>query len=289
MLYLNLVPGFHPVNRAVIDLPLKSIIGYSKFKFPGGEPHIKLDLDFDKSQEITITTRMSTMDDLMFLLLATDALRRARIENISVFISYLPFARQDRVMEFGEPLSLKVIADIINSQNYKAVGLFDVHSDTALALINHSQNESNHMFVNQILKDKINYKLVCPDAGAYKKIFKLAQVLEYKDTIVMCNKIRNLSTGKIVSTQVINDNPITGGDYFIVDDICDGGATFIAIAEELHKTDEDAKVNLIVTHGIFSKGYKNLLFNGINHLYTTDSIEQKDTDPFQSSITIINL
>lgn len=289
MLYLNLVSGFHPVNKNNLGFPLKSIIGYTKFKFPGGEPHIKLNLDFDISQEITLTTRMSTMDDLMFLLLATDALRRACVENISVFISYLPFARQDRVMELGEPLSLKVIADIINSQKYKAVGLFDVHSDTALALINHSQNKSNHVFVNEVLKSKTDYKLVCPDAGAYKKIFKLAQVLDYKDTIVMCNKIRNLSTGKIISTQVINENPITSGKYFIVDDICDGGATFIAIAEEIHKTDEDAKVDLIVTHGIFSKGYKNLLLNGINHLYTTNSIEQKELGSFQSSVTIINL
>jgi ribose-phosphate pyrophosphokinase len=55
----------------------------------------------------------------------------------------------------------------------------------------------------------------------------------------------------------------------IVDDICDGGATFIGIADAIHEKDPDADVRLYVTHGIFSKGID--VFKGkLNHIYVSN-------------------
>ena len=124
--------------------------------------------------------------------------------------------------------------------------------------------------------------LISPDAGALKKIYKAADSIGYKGDIITCSKSRdengNLSKIKIPYSPENNHK-----DVIIIDDICDGGATFINIAKELKDNGWSGKIYLIITHGIFSKGLKELAkyFNGI---YTTDSIrsdfdwEQKERD-----------
>ncbi len=257
---LNLSDNFEPYGKG---------IEYKKFEFPSGcEPHIKLDALGIRDDSYLITVRISSMNDAMLLLLATDALRRCGVNKISVFMPYLPFARQDRVMVSGEPLSLKVFANILNAQNYERVIVYDVHSEISLALINNSASVSNHSFVFDVLKDNKDYLIISPDAGAYKKIFSLCKYINYTDEIVLCNKIRDVATGNIKSISVSNQN-MHGKDVYIVDDICDGGATFIHLAEELKECGA-GNICLIVSHGIFSKGLSPLLKN-ISHIYCTNS------------------
>lgn len=261
--------------------PFGDGIEFQKFDFPSGcEPHIKFPPINDTA--VMLSCRIKSSTDLMILLLATDALKRSGVKSIEVFIPYMPFARQDRVMVQGEPLSIKVIADILNQQSYDKVQIYDAHSEVSLALINNVQNISNHSFVSEVLKEKIRYLVVSPDAGAYKKIFKLCQYLNYSDEIVLCNKTRNVANGNITSvTCPIND--FNGMDLYIIDDICDGGGTFILLADELKKRN-CGTVNLIVSHGIFSKGVEAL--HNIDHIYTTDSF--KDLEP-NSKLTQLNL
>lgn len=283
---LNLDPNFKPIPGFQVD--------FLKFKFPGGEPHIKLNINFKsfiETKSVTITTRIKNMDDLMWVLLVTDALKNEGINDIALLIPYLPFARQDRKMIEGEPFSLKVLANILNAQNYSNVIIYDVHSEASTILINNSINISNHSFVYSILEKAVNpFRLICPDAGAYKKFYSLMKHLRYKGDVVLCNKIRNVSTGKIEKTKVYIDEEDKGYEYYIVDDICDGGATYIGIAKEMHNINPNFKINLIVSHGIFSKGYENLLLNGIDKIYTTDSVEQKETPAeFKERIFITNL
>jgi len=115
----------------------------------------------------------------------------------TLFIPYLPFARQDRVMVDGEPLSVKVMADLINSCGFDNVTIYDPHSEVCLALINNAVANSNHNFVKKVLHGKSNYYIVSPDAGAYKKIFKLCQSINYTERIALCNKTRNVATGEM--------------------------------------------------------------------------------------------
>src|ERR1700761_1670316 len=88
-------------------------IQFEQFVFAGGEPHIKINPDFDVANKITITRRLNSFEALGLLCLAVDALKRMGAKNIELFIPYFPAARQDRVMIDGEPLSVKVYADII--------------------------------------------------------------------------------------------------------------------------------------------------------------------------------
>jgi len=242
---------------------------FKSFNFPSGfEPHVKFS-EFDIDTHVLITCRFSSANDILTLLLANDALRRIGATKVMCFIPYLPFARQDRVMVEGEPLSIKVFASMINSCGFDKVYLFDVHSDVSSALINNSVVFSNHYFVWQVLGDKKDYAIISPDAGSYKKIFSLCQYLNHNGLISLCNKHRDVSSGNI--TGISCDTEDFGGkDLYIIDDICDGGGTFVLLAKELRNRN-CGKINLIVSHGIFSKGIEAL--EGIDHVYTTDSFK----------------
>ena len=118
---LNLDKNFKPLPGEEIQ--------FENFTFAGGEPHIKINPNFDKLEPITITHRLSSFQDLGLLCLAVDALERMKANLETLIIPYFPSARQDRVMILGEPLSVKVYADIINNLNFKKVIVFDAHSE----------------------------------------------------------------------------------------------------------------------------------------------------------------
>ena len=275
MTYLNLDSNFAPYGKG---------IDFQTLDFPSGcEPHIKLQAL--TADAITITTRIQSSKDLMMLLLATDALKRSGIEQIHLLLPYLPFARQDRVMVPGEPLSVKVIADLLNLQGYKSVSIFDAHSEVSLALIDRSKSISNHDFAKKALEGKTEYLICSPDAGAYKKIFKLCQAIGYPDEIVLCNKIRDVSNGQIKKITVDRED-LQGKDVYIVDDICDGGGTFVALAQAL-KSRNCGKIFLLVSHGIFSKGFD--VLSEIEHIYTTDSFKDFEAHPKLTQIKLSDL
>lgn len=250
--------------------PLGEGISIKKFTFPSGcEQHVKLDVPY--LTRVSITTRIRSAEDVMYLLLATDAARRLGAKWIQLMMPYLPYARQDRIMEIGEPFSLKVFANIINSQNYDEVIIADPHSDVSSALINNIKVIKQEDFIRQLAKTERLHDvvLVSPDAGALKKIYGVARAIGYEEEIVLCNKVRDVSNGRIIRVDVSGGLDLTGRTCLIVDDIIDGGATFEILSNKLRELGATS-VLLAVTHPIFSKGYD---IKGIDHTFTTDSFQ----------------
>jgi ribose-phosphate pyrophosphokinase len=256
---INLSKTFHPYGEGVADIsrPFPSVI----------EANILLDKTA-LEQEILIVARIEKSEDIWRLLLATDASRRSGAKKISVFIPYLPYARQDRQCRPGEAFSLEVLAQVLNLQNYENVFIYDPHSAVTQRLIHNAVPITNHSFVEKVLLGKEKYLLVSPDAGTSIKIDELALAIGYDRRIVQCRKHR--IPGGSIDTIEVSEEDFCGLDLYIVDDICDGGATFIKLAEVLRKRNAGT-INLIVSHGIFSKGLEALTENGIDHVYTTDS------------------
>ncbi|MEZ0541994.1 ribose-phosphate diphosphokinase [Fibrella arboris] len=281
MLALHLSPGFSPTDAEPI--------AFSAFAFSGGEPHIKLDLPAPGNvpAPVLITQRIASSADFMQLLLATDALRRAGFERLSALLPYFPAARQDRLMVPGEPLSVRVYADLINAQQYERVYVFDPHSDVTPALLNKVQVLTNQAFVAQVLTqvDPGSVCLVSPDAGALKKIHKLSTALGGVP-VVVCDKERDVRTGALTGFRVFADD-LTGRHCLIVDDICDGGGTFVGLAAELRKLNP-ASVSLAVSHGIFSKGLAPLT-SVLDQVYTTDSFSTLPPANAFTQLTLKNL
>jgi ribose-phosphate pyrophosphokinase len=205
---------------------------------------------------------------------AVDALRRMGIKEISVLIPYFPAARQDRVMVAGEPLTVKVYADIINSLQLCKVIVFDPHSEVTPALLNNCEVIGNQQFIENIVSHiGEEVVLISPDGGALKKIYKVSEYLGGVE-VVECSKSRDVKTGKLTGFKVYADD-LGGKDCLIVDDICDGGGTFIGLAAALKKKNA-GKLYLAVSHGIFSKGFDDLAC--FERIFTTDSFKNIDDD-----------
>lgn len=263
---LNLDPTFTPV--------VGELISYESFTFNGGEPHIRI-IDFAHKDKVTVTHRLNSFNDLGLLCVTIDALKRMNVKQIHLFIPYFPAARQDRVMVKGESLTVKVYADIINRLGIDRVTIFDPHSDVAPALIENCTVIDNHEFIKQLLpKLREDTLLISPDAGASKKVFKLATSLQIKD-VLECGKKRDIVTGSLSGFTVPSDN-LEHRPCLIVDDICDGGGTFIGLGMELKKKNA-GDLFLAVSHGIFSKGFEQLS-SIYKHIFTTDSIRPIEND-----------
>ncbi len=235
---------------------------YEGFVFSGGEVHVRVLECFPKAH---IRAVLNNSEDVMRLLMLCDAIKRMGKQIHRIDIPYLPYARQDRVCNPGEALSIKVMCDLINSIGATQVCVTDVHSEVSMALLDRAHN---YMPEQLGLKEVIGSKLViCPDAGAEKRILKL------KMPYVMATKVRDVATGEIKETKLYGD--VKGRNCIIVDDICDGGRTFIELARVLRASGAST-VDLYVSHGLFSKGlvpFKGLIDNIHHYNYKTGVIE----------------
>ncbi len=269
---LNLDPNFRPFIE-------KESIDFESFTFSGGEPHIKILTPINQNKNVTVTHRIQSFNDFGLLLLAIDALQRLGIKSIDVFIPYFPAARQDRVMVKGESLSVKVYAQLLNVLNLNSVTVYDPHSEVTPALLNNCKVLSNHNFIKEAIQD-INEDiiLISPDGGALKKIYKLTSALGGIE-VIECSKSRDVKTGQISDFKVYAED-LKRKSCLIVDDICDGGGTFMGLATEL-KNKNAGKLYLAVSHGIFSKGLT-ALNKYFDKIYSTDSFKSiESTEQFK--------
>jgi len=265
---LNLDKDFRPFGDKHLEIPIKLL------KFSGGEIHVNLGMDSDALndyEDIYITHRVNSSDNLMEVMLAKDALRREFYGDIHLFIPYLPYARQDRVCSPGDAFSARVFAEIINSAGFTSVACLDAHSSVSTELIYNCFSIKNTSYVEEALDELVGegLVLVSPDAGAQKKSQQLFLETRF-NALVQCEKKRNPETGELSGFNVLAED-LNGHDCIIVDDICDGGGTFIGLAKEL-KAKGAGDLYLFVTHGIFSKGTNELL-HYYEHIFTTDSIQ----------------
>jgi ribose-phosphate pyrophosphokinase len=268
--YLHLDKNFKPFNGDEIT--------FERFVFTGGEPHLKINVAFEIDSIVCITTRINTFEEVGFICIAVDALRRMGLKQIDLFIPYFPAARQDRLMVKGEPLSVKVYADIINSLQLNKVIVFDPHSEVTPALLNNVEVMNNYQFIAEVIKRiGSEVKLISPDGGALKKIYKVSEYLGGID-VVECSKNRDVKTGKLSGFKVYDDD-LLGMDCLIVDDICDGGSTFIGLAQEL-KNKNAGKLYLAVSHGIFHKGFEELNKN-FTKIFTTNSFKDVESEKLE--------
>lgn len=280
-----------------------SDIKYKISKFPDGQQNIVIDnnkgilskkLYLDKKQysfeipieSVQIKSRLNNWLDLELIICAVASLRELGVEEIHLYTPYIVGARSDRKFENGGNNYLKdVICPVINSLNFKTVTCIDPHSDILEACIKGFRKEDNcNIFrfalsdLNQIKKPN-DVVFISPDAGASKKIYKTLEKTGWNTSdIITCSKDRD-TDGKLTKTVVPIYGNHFGKDLIIIDDICDGGATFINIAKSIKEKEDGSKFKgklyLIVTHGIFSNGLGELskYFDGI---YCTNSYSELD-------------
>lgn len=266
---------------------LPPLIRPTLHRFSGGELHVQFPEPVT-GRKCLLAHRLNSADHLLELLLAADAIRgSAPSVALDAFFPYIPYARQDRRMVPGDPLSLKVFANLINAQNFGRVFVLDPHSDVAPALLDRCSILPIDAFVAAALQSSKADFLVVPDAGAAKKAYALVQRLagEFPAlATVQAGKTRDVQhKGRITGMQLEGNPDLTGKTCLIVDDICDGGRTFLELSKLL-RAHSAAKVYCYISHGIFAKGTEALLDvsaaeGRLDGLFTTDSIRSHPSTP----------
>jgi ribose-phosphate pyrophosphokinase len=267
---------------------------FDMFRIPGGEYGVKWktgpiwaisDASIYgnlKRPRIKLQARLNNGNDVLKLLTITNVLKSLDVK-LDLCVLYFPGARQDRITNVGEPLTVQVYADLINAQKYGYVEILDPHSDVTPALINHCVVRSVSTILTKLVLAKNYDTILIPDDGAAKKTFNYYfpdRNLHKNLNFVQCLKKRDTATGKLSGFKIV-DEIKEGARCLIVDDICDGGGTFIGLAKEIINTIGTDEISLYVTHGIFSKGLDELK-QYFDNIYTTNSIRPKQLDGVKS-------
>jgi ribose-phosphate pyrophosphokinase len=234
----------------------------SSFKtltFSAGEQHVVLQAGMENDGFLLADIRSSSA--LMNLLLATDVLKRNGMQPRTLVLPYLPYGRQDRVTdpEKLSPFSLRVFGRLINELGYSRVRTYEAHSAAAFAEIDNLENVSMWPEVDTLLQrlgwPSEDTVILLPDKGAFLRSQQEAAVRVPSFHVWYGEKSRDPSTGSLVYKEIrgVDDKPVdaTGLHVLVVDDICDGGATFKMLHPRLAGARSTA---LFVAHGIFSKG-----------------------------------
>lgn len=255
--------------------------------FSGGEIHVDISGLPSKCNDYCVKARMQSSEDIMHAIMLINALEHYYPDAESTMvIPYMPYARQDRVCSAGQHFGLGTIAHMLGEFILNKIVLVDPHSYVTEDWVEYKQHANCQVSVlsqadiisdYNPLADEIgrdNLMVVAPDKGATEKAQRVADVCFSTLRVAQGSKVRDPESGKLTGFDV-DVQDFQGKDLLIVDDICDGGGTFIGLAEVL-KERNCGSLSLYVTHGIFSNGFKELA-KVFDKVYTTDSFRRPDS------------
>lgn len=239
-------------------------IPYKTFTFNDGQPHVVLLTGAEGGSLVTIETSLTSPRELFDVLLVKNILD-AHNCCTSLNVRYLLGARMDRPISPRQPHTLAVIAKLLLGAGFRKIRALDPHSAVAHSLtgcIPVLPTQTVDYLLQQYHPSDLI--VIAPDAGATSRVEVL---VAGRATILQARKRRDAATGALSGFAIDDPERAKGKACLILDDICDGGGTFTAIAEILNNHGA-ASVDLFVTHGIFSKG---LPLKGICTVYSTSS------------------
>lgn len=298
---MSYVPDFKP---ALITTYADENVPYSIGKYPAGEMHVRITNPdrLVKCVQVTIDANLTSGDAIMTFFGLVGALVGINPSiQIDLCLPYLPYSRQDRTCHPGEDFALKTFVHLLcdymsNRVRDWSITTMDVHSSVSQQLF--EEAGCGHRFeviaaadllFGRFAIDKYSV-IVSPDAGAECRALGVAKAVDYKNPppVIVMTKERDPDTGYLSKFGIATD--LAGidltGSLLLVDDICDGGRTFIGAAKALRDAGFTGKLSLYVTHGIFSAGYTALSETFYEILVGNDiSI---CTDPKPRNITVLS-
>lgn len=180
-----------------------------------------------------------------------------------LFLPYLPYARQDKTISNGATFALHTFAKLLNTLGFCSVVCVDPHSPVAAEIIDGFTPLYPLIQIENTFKE-CGAEMACyPDHGAKEKYIDLLLKFPY----CYGDKKRDEATGEILEYE-LHGKP-EDKTILIIDDICDGGMTFVFLASALLAKGA-LEVNLFVSHGIFSKGIQPLKAAGISRIFTKE-------------------
>lgn len=233
------------------------------WKITENNPHLKYAPELKVTWEFEQEAELIHLAQLKMLL---DNINPKAVKTLN--IPFLPYARQDKQVSDSSTFALAPFARLLNTMEWDAVLVFDPHSNVE-KLINRSFAIQPYKEIQQALGLIESDIIVFPDEGAWGRY----RLLTMPHSACALSKTRNQLTGEITGMKMSSGffTDVSNRRCLIVDDICDGGGTFVLAAKLLYKSGAK-QVDLYVSHGIFSKGVDVLHNAGIKNIFTKEGL-----------------
>jgi ribose-phosphate pyrophosphokinase len=234
------------------------------------------------------STSYPTNDNLMELLIMTDALRRASAQRITAVIPYFGYARQDRKPGPRSPISAKLVANLITRAGADRVLTVDLHAGQIQGFFD---IPLDNLFSAPVMVRDIRSRgaaqemmIVSPDVGGVVRARALAKRLDAPLAIVDKRRER---AGESEVMNIIGD--VRGRNCVLIDDIVDSGGTLCNAAEALLEKGA-LSVSAYITHGVLSGGaVSRIAASRLKELVLTDTILPTEAVRVAKNIRVISI
>ena len=256
-------------------------------RFKDGEVFVKID-ETVRGRDVFVvqSTSEPVNENLMELLIFIDALKRASAKSITVIIPYYGYARQDRKSSPREPITSKLVANLLTKSGANRIVAMDLHADQIQGFfdipVDHMQ--ALPLMVKYFMKKGLygdDVVVVSPDIGGVKRARKLAEWLDCKIAIIDKRRPKP-NVAEIMG--VLGD--VSGKNCIMVDDMIDTGGTIVAGIEML-KEKGAKSVHVACTHPVFSgPAVERLQNSSADEVVVTDTIKLPEDKMFPKLKTV---
>lgn len=265
-------------NNICKDLGIR-LSDSNNFKFSNGEVGICIN-ESVRGDDVYIIQSTYTNESILELLIMIDALKRASAKRITAVIPYFGYARQDRKARSREPITAKLMANLLTVSGINRVLTCDLHTDQLQGFFDIPVDHLTAipLLVNYFKEDlKVelsnnNVLVVSPDHGSVIRSRRFAKLLNCDLAII--DKRRNYNIPN--QSEVINIiGDIKEKICILVDDIIDTAGTIVNAANKLIEKGS-WQIFACATHGVLSGEYDNLLTESeIEKVIFTNTIPEK--------------
>jgi ribose-phosphate pyrophosphokinase len=259
-------------------------------RFASTEDYVRADHSVRGADVFVLQTHCAPVNEhIMQQLIMIDAMKRASAKRITAVIPYYGYSRQDKKTLSREPISAKLVADLLSTAGADRVVSVDLHSGQIQGFFDFP---FDHLTALPLLEDYFLQELelddivvVAPDAGRVKVAERLQQHLHAE--IAYINKRRSRHEAhKIESIDVVGE--VDGKSCVLVDDMIDTGGTMVQGAQALAEAGAGA-IYIGATHGLFSgKAVQKLEEAPIKEVVVTNTVPIPEEKRF-GKLTILSI
>jgi ribose-phosphate pyrophosphokinase len=273
--------GYPRLAERIADRLDLDLGGVELQRFPSGEMYARY-LDSVRGADVFIIQSLGAPvnRNLMQLLVMIDAAQRASAKRITAVLPYFAYSRQDRKTKPREPITARLVANMIQVAGAERVMTMDLHQGQVEGFFSFPVDHltAMHTFVDYFVeagfRDAEDAVVVAPDTGEAKVANRLADHLGLPWAIL--NKRRS-GPGQSEVTHVIGE--VEGKRAIMIDDLIDTAGTLCNAAEILVRKGA-TEVYAAGTHGIFSgPAYRRIEESSIKEVVVTDTLPLKENEP----------
>lgn len=254
-------------------------------RFPSGEIIAEpIETVRDKDVYIIQSTCPPVNENLMELLIFVDSLKRSSAREINVIIPYFGYARQDRKAQPRQPITSRLVADLLKVAGVDRVVIVDLHAPQIQGFFSCLVDELTaipllgHTIQKDLGVDTSNMVTVSPDHGGVNRARRIAEKLNTPLAII---DKRRTKSGSPEVMNIIGD--VKDKDCYIIDDMIDTAGSAVAAAAALKQAGAKT-VKIAATHAVLSDpAFERLSHSDFDKILVTDSI------PLQSKFNSLNV